>query len=846
MLSSPYSVTVPSGGWVPVQVAVTNSGQAALEGQVVVTSPVQMAAAATVGSCFYNGTATTCPGGGWVSYGSQLFMPFNMTGGSVPTKPVVDRLALDLAPGTTKHMLVYVLAQSGQPAISAQVLSRSGSVLARGKLDLPLAPGTGGPAVLVLSDDPSASSLPVAMPSMLARPQVQVLTPAELPGSPAALGMFSAVVIDQAGTTVLTRAQGQALLGYVENGGMLLVAGGLGWQNTVAGLPPGLLPARVVGSVALHLSALARLLGVPPLTSQAQVSTLSLRRGAEATLSEGARPLAVQEALGEGQVVLCAVDPAAPPLAAWAGTAPLLARLLAPAFQDDYYGQGPAFAAAGPNGSVTVPGSLLGKFGSTGSPGFTDPDRAGAAFAAYMEQIPGASLPSVHFLGLLLLGYVVVAGPLCFLVLARLHRRHLAWVVVPALAVAAALVAWGSGAGMDRAPLLDQLRVDQLVPGSPQAEVLSLGAVYLPRGGSHRVTLGGGGLVTAWGAMGGGQLTIGPGEAPGDDQLKVSGSNNSLGGWAAVQDVRINGMVGVSAHFAGSTVEGTVTNRLPVQLTSAYLVSLAGFKSLGSLVPGAKASFSISAQALSGAPGYMLPMFAGNGSGPAGSAGARHQALVQGLYSLATTYSAEHGGAPVLVAVAGGQDGGQGGAGLGGPGAEGQLNVLAVPLEPVHRLTGGGLWPVLVGSAGVVDENAGGFNGGSSMSLSAGSWLDFHYTLPGGPAPARSGLRVDLGSASANGLTTGLARGGPPPSPVQARDVVLSAFNYQTGQWDKLSVRAYQGSLVADLPAPAHFVGPGGPAPAHFVGPGGAVELRLEAVRALQIYGANPTLRALP
>jgi hypothetical protein len=837
-LSSPYNVTVPQGAWVPVEVTVTNNSQAAVDGHVVVTSPVQTVAGGSISACVYTGRSTVCTGGGWAGSGIQVFMPYGVSGGSSATKQLVDEQPLDLAPGTTKYLGVYVSAQSAQPTIAAEVLGRSGSALAKGKLELAVAPSSTGPTVLVLSDDPAAYSLPVAMPAMLARPQVQVLVPTELPTTSAALGAFSAVVIDRADTSVLSGAQGEALKGYVEAGGILFVAGGLGWRSTVAGLPLGLLPARVEGSATLRLRSLARLLGVTPLASSAQVSTLSPRRGAVTTLSEGARPLAVQEAVGEGQVVFCAVDPAAPPFADWAGTPQLLARLLAPAFQDDYYGQGPIFTWGGASGKVTVPASLLGKFGVTGSPSFTDPAQASADFTAYLEQMPGASLPSAHLLGLLLLGYVIVAGPVCFAVLAGWRRRQLAWVVVPALAAVAALAAWGSGAGMDRAPLLDEVRVDQLVPGSPQAQVLSLGAVYLPRGGSRQVPLDGGGLVTALGAVGGGQLTVSPGEVPGDNQLQVSGSNNSLGGWAAIQDARLNGAVGVSAHLMGNTISGTVSDHLPVRLTSAYVVSLTGgSEGLGPLEPGSKARFNISAQATGPAspPNYILgPAFLGNGDYRAGSPGARHQALLQGLYALATTYSGEHGGAPVLIAVAGGPLGGQGAAGP-GPDASRQVDVLMLPLEPVPSGGGRGLLPVLVGSSGVVDQNAGGFDGASSLSVSAGGSLDFHYAVPGGPGPARPGLRVNLGSASADGSTIGLAREGSQRVPVHTGDFTLSAFDYRTGRWTDVGVRASQGRLIADLHSPEPFVGPGG-----------AVELRLAAVRALQIYGATPTLSVFP
>ena len=49
--------------------------------------------------------------------------------------------------------------------------------------------------------------------------------------------------------------------------------------------------------------------------------------------------------------------------------------------------------------------------------------------------MPALALPSIEGLLLLLLGYIVLIGPINYLVLRRLDRREWAWVTMPLLVV---------------------------------------------------------------------------------------------------------------------------------------------------------------------------------------------------------------------------------------------------------------------------------------------------------------------------------------------------------------------------------------------------------------------------
>ena len=121
----------------------------------------------------------------------------------------------------------------------------------------------------------------------------------------------------------MSPGQAQALEGYVEAGGTLLVAGGLDWEATTAGLPARLLPGTPAGSVSSwSLPELAALLRTTPVPGKVDLVGLRPRDRATDILVQGKSPLALEGTYGRGHVVLSAFDPAAVPLSTWATPTP--------------------------------------------------------------------------------------------------------------------------------------------------------------------------------------------------------------------------------------------------------------------------------------------------------------------------------------------------------------------------------------------------------------------------------------------------------------------------------------------------------------------------------------------
>jgi hypothetical protein len=854
-VSDAYGVNVPAGSWVPVSVSVVNRRSSEIEGQVIVSVPVAQVQDSE--TCAASGIGFIC--------GSFANPSAYSSGASLPE--VTYRIPLSLAAGIAKQFVAYVLAESPYGNVQALVRTRAGTVVAKADAPLPVAYGAPQPDVLVVTQSPAAVPGWAGLRTPAgSHPQLQYTVPTDLPVSAAALGGFNAVAVDEADTSVLSPAQAIALQGYVDAGGTLVVAGGLDWRAATAGLPPGLLPAAVEGlSAPVTLPQVAGLLGAQPLRTEVDVTDLKPLTGSSATLTEGPSPLAVEWQRGSGQVVVCAFDPLAPPLSTWTGTPALMSRLFAPAFQDGYYGEQPS-VAVNPAGSQasshnvgTAPLNNAGAgSGLSGNGALLSPTTASQGLLGYLEQMPGSAPPKAYLFGILLLGYVVLVGPLCFWALTRLRRRELAWVAVPGLAVAGGLVLYLTGAGVDRPVMVNEVRVTQFSPGSHLAQLVSLGAVYLPRGGAQSVQLTGQfstspALIGDLGADAGAQLAVGTGGpgpgtgagtgvaaatgtagSSGQVSLTVRGPSNSLGGWGASGTTHLAGTVTADLTQADGALVGKVTNHLGVGLVDAQVVAAAGLEShlLGTLPAGASARLDLASSSTNGvpvAPFLALPL--GGGS----RAKEQQEEAVQSLFDLGSLYSGQDGGTPVLVAFTRHPlyppDFGTGAEHLG------PTDAVVVPLLPSFQpgARAAELGPELVGSSSSVPSAADQLGTGS-LALQQGGSYDYQFVLPATPwAHVELNFGSVDGSVTSPGVAMALSAGSQTGTyPATSHSVFVSAFDYRTGHWERVRTTTASGQLVAEVPKPASFLGPGG-----------ALEVRLSTPAApLNVYGEVPTLSA--
>ncbi len=266
--------------------------------------------------------------------------------------------------------------------------------------------------VLIASDPPDAFNFigdvraPNGSTSALA-----LLRLDQFPDRVAALDVVDVIVLDAVDTSTLTQAQRDAIRQWVSGGGHLILAGGPNAQLVLGGLSdiaPGRSERVLTDADASALAELATPVALAPLAPLPSASIPVIRLQPTAShvrtlAGSNETPLILRREVGRGIVDQLAFDPALAPLRDWPGRATLFTALL---------------------GGRTGFAKDLGAIG----------EGTAATFAA--GALTAASPPPSLVVGGFFALYVLVIGPLNFLILRRLRKLSWAWLTVPMIVIA--------------------------------------------------------------------------------------------------------------------------------------------------------------------------------------------------------------------------------------------------------------------------------------------------------------------------------------------------------------------------------------------------------------------------
>jgi len=280
------------------------------------------------------------------------------------------------------------------------------------------------------------------------------LSPELLPEEAMALAGIDALFIHDITTTNLTPAQRAALELWISLGGQLVVSGGANAERTVPGLAD-LLPVTVEGLTAdVTLASLGKM--VPrereTLPTSATVSRVELQPDAQEVDDAG---LIVTRSQGAGQVIFSRFDLNI--LRAWTGEPTLWARVIESSMSFE-------------------PGTLY---------RWRDDN-----LVQEVVQFPGLELPSFGILVLFILFYVVIIGPLNFLMLRRMRRSELAWITVPAIVLLFVGGTYGVGTLIrGNRPRVVQVAIVQGFENTTHAQATEFIGLFSPRRDTYTLTL---------------------------------------------------------------------------------------------------------------------------------------------------------------------------------------------------------------------------------------------------------------------------------------------------------------------------------------------------------------------
>ncbi len=421
----------------------------------------------------------------------------------------------------------------------------------------------------VLSDHPSPYNLLADLDPPIGSAVIAPLEIADLPATPASWASLDVLIISDVDSGLLSSAQLAAMEHWILKGGHLFVVGGAHWSKTTAGLI-NLLPFTPDGSTTL--SNLDNLLAfsqstIPLKSSASSMGTSgTLNEQAQVLVSQEAIPLLIRRQLGLGRVDFLTLDPALEPLRSWDGILDLYRAIFYP-------------LAALP----------------TWSSGVINWDAARAAASTLSNLAIPSTLSIVCFLGV----YVLVLGPLNYLILRRLNKRELAWITIPAIVLLFSLAAilFGSLSRGNR-PILNRMAIIQAWPDTGQAAMSGVVGIYSPRPASVDVLVGEGSLVHT--------LPSTSGVDSLDTTMQIDSASQSI------PDLRLSAGETIPLVFAGSlpspaissdvvleigssdvVLRGSVTNNSQLTFTDAAMLYPGGSLAIGEFTPGQVQTLSV-------------------------------------------------------------------------------------------------------------------------------------------------------------------------------------------------------------------------------------------------------------
>jgi hypothetical protein len=479
---------------------------------------------------------------------------------------------VSLPSGARKRLSVYVLPNNFSRELQVQVVDAQGSIVHSTKVQVKGYPNITFLAGLIAPERGALALIAGAEAPKPARPVVLVAVDlGELPGRMEALRSLDCLVLNDTDTSSLSIEQRAALEAWVSQGGRLVIGGGAGARRTVSGLPESLLPLvprseREVDA----LPGLARYADGEPVRVLGPflLSVGDLGPGHTLSEQEGV-PLVRERTLGTGRVAWTAFDLAGSPLDAWAGAVRFWERLILS--DADYVQDMPADMSPREMRSMQMSYAL--------------------------SNLPALDLPSVRGLGILLAVYILLVGPINYLVLRWRKRLHWAWITIPLLTLLFSGGAFALGYALRGTDLILNkiVLVNAQREGPPRVD--SYIGLFSPSRQSYEIEVEGGGLLSP--IVQEGDPFRGSNTAPGGEMTFVQGNPGRVRGlnvnqWSMQtfmsEDVWPDmGTVESELSFVDGALVGTLRNRTGRMLEDAVVVLYTEYVRVGDLAPGAEA-----------------------------------------------------------------------------------------------------------------------------------------------------------------------------------------------------------------------------------------------------------------
>ena len=515
--------------------------------------------------------------GGWLGISVTLVNDGAPTDGylSSESTSTLARRFVELPAGARKVVTLYVEPEAFQQSLRVTYTEPNGSV----SVEVPVSVFEQTAEQYGIVGDTTGTLRPQILGTDSGIAEPIPLSAADIPERPEPLDGLSALVWagDSGG---LTEGQRRSIERWVVDGGQLIVLGGPDWQARAAAFAD-LLPLEDIDAVdEVSLDELVAWSGggttalIP-----ATISSGALRTGGRALVREGDTVVASYRPLGGGRVIFIGADLASNEFRGWEGAPILWSRLL-------------------PSSAIVT--QLIGG-------GFPVKQAIDASMVNALQTIPTLAVPPPGLLLAVIVGYILLIGPVSYFVLRRLDRRELAWITAPLLVLSFTACSYGIGRAMKGSDVVvNQVAIVRTSPAGA-ATVETYAGVFSPERASYDLSTDADALMGRLNPsadLAGGQIT-GGGQIAVEQGRPARVSDLAIGVFG-FQAIRASGV----AEYAGSLevswrVEdgdtiGTVTNVSETPMSDVAYVGMSGGVRVGDLQAGESVDFTLPATNFNG------------------------------------------------------------------------------------------------------------------------------------------------------------------------------------------------------------------------------------------------------
>ncbi len=273
-----------------------------------------------------------------------------------------------------------------------------------------------------------------------------------LPPLASALNTLDALLLTDVDTGKFTTEQRRAIAEWVLSGGHLIVTGGPNWQKTRSGVD-NLIPFTANGTVTLNsVNAFIDYAGIP--SDQLTAGSVIVAQGlptadAKVLVQQDNVPLLVRGRYGQGTVDYLTADPGLEPFRSWTHRAAVWQNVLGSAAR---------------------------------SPGWSQEVVNVGEAAQAANFVKGLRLPDIFQLAAFLGVYILLIGPVNYVVLRAIRRLEWAWFSIPIIILLTSIAAYVTGFSLrGTQATINRMSLVQVWPGSDQARVDGVVGVLAPR-----------------------------------------------------------------------------------------------------------------------------------------------------------------------------------------------------------------------------------------------------------------------------------------------------------------------------------------------------------------------------